>query len=177
MNSTCRDNFVGQNQKRTIAPWLQGPDDKLEKNMEYQDYSTSKIMHKHLYNACLLKKHLFYSWQVKREGGSLRTVVNEEQAEPKPHIREDMRKDEAVQEKSRSRSTSVWWLREKLVRSRKEVRKAWIFVETGEVEQKSTGMVKLQDWKLVLPAEHCWTPVINAVHPNGTAQWGWFVGG
>lgn len=66
-------------------------------------------MHKHFYNACLLKKktHLFYSWQVKGEGGWLRTGVNEEQAEQKPHIREDTRQDEVVPEKSRPRSTSV----------------------------------------------------------------------
>lgn len=76
--------------------------------MEYQHYSTAKIMHKHLYNTCLLNKnHLFYSWQVKAEGGSLGAVVNEEQIEPESRIREDMRKCEIVQEKSRSSSTSV----------------------------------------------------------------------
>lgn len=78
-------------------------------------------MHKHLYNTCLLKKkYLFYSCQVKGEGGSLRTVVNEEEGEPEPHIREDARKDEAVQEKSRSRSTSVWWLKWKTGEEQKE---------------------------------------------------------
>lgn len=150
MNSTCRVNFVRHNQQRTTAAWLQGPDDKLEKNIEYQDYSTSKIMPKHLYNTCLLEKHLFNSWHVKER--VVRIVVHEEQVEPKPHIREDTRKDEVIQEKSRPRSTSLWWLKEKLVRNRKEVRKAWIFMQAGE--QENTGMVKLQGWKLVLPAEH-----------------------
>lgn len=44
--------------------------------------------------------------------------------------------------------------KKELVRNRKEVRKAWIFMEAGEEQQKNTGMAKLQDCKLVLPAEH-----------------------
>lgn len=116
-----------------------------------------KIWDKHLYDTYILMKYLFCSLQGKRKGCLLRTAVNEEQVEkswPKPCIREDMRKDKVIQEKSRWRSTSIWWPTEKLESNRKAVRKSRPFTEAGEEEPKSTGTVKLQSGKLVLPAEH-----------------------
>ena len=127
----------------------------------------------HLYDTYSLIKHVFCSLQGKRKGCLLRTALNGEQVEkswPKPCIREDMRKDEVVQEKSKSRSTSLWWPIEKLVRNRKAVRKSRPFMETGEEEPKSADMVKLQGWKSVLPAEHWFDSSYkcNTSKPNRT---------
>lgn len=109
---TCKVRFVRHRQQSSTARWLQGPDGKLEKIMEYQDYSPAKW---YAFIRHIQFDEIFILQLARGKRGSLpKPAVNEEQGEkscPKPCIRED----KVIQEKSRSRSTMYdgwqksWW--------------------------------------------------------------------